>query len=160
MKKRLINNYPIKLLSLALAVILWLYVNSEQAPKLQTEIPVKLKYVNLPPQYITMGAPNTITVKLAGEPGVLAAVVPGKLTAIIDLTGLSEGRHRVPVKVVNQTGANLTQKYFFVELKLKKLKKIEKAIDIAFFGSLPTGLVMGKVNYKQKKADIYGEEKR
>lgn len=156
MRKRLLNNYPQKLLSLLIAVGVWWYVYAAHNPRFQTSVAVPVRYENLPLGYALKEAPEEIELQLSGDPGMVAAVAPDKLSAAVDLDGLGAGRRSLTVKVENRTPAFLSRRARTVSVTLQKLKRARKDVKVGFFGSLRSGLVLGKEHYEPKEVDVFG----
>ncbi|MEW5945370.1 MAG: CdaR family protein [bacterium] len=160
LKKRLLNNYPLKVLSIAIAVGLWWYVYAEHHPRYETEISVKVRYANLPRGLEIESAPERIDLRLVSDPRRAGAITAENLSASVDLGGIGAGKHRLPVKVTNRTGASIVRQGMSVEVRLGKLKRAERHVRVVFFGSLRPGLAFGKVEYSPKKVEIYGKGER
>ncbi|MFH1538252.1 MAG: CdaR family protein [bacterium] len=158
MRKRLLNNYPQKLLALLIAVGVWWYVHAAHHPRFQTAAAVPVKYVNLQLGYALEDSPREIELRLSGDPGMVAAVSPDKLSAEVNLEGLGAGRHSLPVKVENQTPAFLSRRARMVDVTLRRLNRAKKEVKVGFFGSLRSGLVLGSENYEPREVYVYGSK--
>jgi YbbR domain-containing protein len=113
-----LDNFPLKAVSLALAVMLWYVIAGEKTSEMGVTVPVELQ--NVPPELELTGDPvNAVQVRLRASPGVIQRLGPGDVSARIDLHGLDEGERivhltagsmRVPfgVKVVKITPAIIT----------------------------------------------------
>jgi YbbR domain-containing protein len=113
-----LDNLPLKAISLALAVMLWYVIAGEKTSEMGVTVPVELQ--NVPPELELTGDPvNAVQVRLRASPGVIQRLGPGDVSARIDLHGLDEGERivhltagsvRVPfgVKVVKITPAIIT----------------------------------------------------
>jgi YbbR domain-containing protein len=114
----MLDNFPLKAVSLALAVMLWYVIAGEKTSEMGVTVPVELQ--NVPPALELTGDPvNAVQVRLRASPGVIQRLGPGDVSARIDLHGLDEGERivhltaesmRVPfgVKVVKITPAIIT----------------------------------------------------
>ncbi|HEX6737795.1 MAG TPA: CdaR family protein [Vicinamibacteria bacterium] len=114
----MLDNFPLKAVSLALAVMLWYVIAGEKTSEMGVTVPVELQ--NVPPELELTGDPvNAVQVRLRASPGVIQRLGPGDISARIDLHGLEEGERivhltsdsmRVPfgVKVVKITPAIIT----------------------------------------------------
>jgi YbbR domain-containing protein len=113
-----LDNLPLKAVSLALAVMLWYVIAGEKTSEMGLSVPVELQ--NVPPELELTGDPvSAVQVRLRASPGVIQRLGPGDVSAQIDLQGLEEGERivhltagsmRVPfgVKVVKITPAIIT----------------------------------------------------
>jgi YbbR domain-containing protein len=113
-----LDNLPLKAVSLALAVMLWYVIAGEKTSEMGLTVPVELQ--NVPSELELTGDPvNAVQVRLRASPGVIQRLGPGDVSAQIDLQGLEEGERivhltagsmRAPfgVKVVKITPAIIT----------------------------------------------------
>ena len=118
MRALLLENLPLKLVSLALAALLWFVIAGEKTSEMGLSVPVELQ--NFPKDLELTGEPvNAVEVRLRASPGIIQRLGPGDVSAQVDLTGVQEGEHivhltgdsiRVPfgVKVVKITPSILT----------------------------------------------------
>jgi YbbR domain-containing protein len=122
------DSLPLKLMSLGFAVLLWLLVAGERTSEMGLTVPVELQ--NFPRGLELTGEPvNQVEVRLRASPGMIQRIVPGEVSAQVNLAGVGEGEHivhltedsiRMPfgVKVVKIQPAVLT---FQLERTLEKV---------------------------------------
>jgi len=90
LKALLIDNYLIKIASLAFAVILWFYVNSKGGVEMEMTVPLELK--NIPPSLVVVGDMiNDVNVRIKGHERILQGITAQGLRAVLDLTKVREG---------------------------------------------------------------------
>ena len=83
-------NLPLKVLSLLVAVVLWLAVSGQST--VERNILVPLEYKNEPPGMEIVGdRPGSVDVRLRGSSGNLARVVQGDVVAALDLKNARPG---------------------------------------------------------------------
>jgi YbbR domain-containing protein len=81
----------LKLISVALAALLWLVVSGEQIVERALRIP--LEFTNLPAELEMVGEPpNVADVRIRGSSGALSRVASGELVAVLDLRTARRGR--------------------------------------------------------------------
>ena len=81
----------LKILSLALAALLWLVVSGEQIVERALRIP--LEFTNLPARLELVGDPPTVVdVRVRGSSGALSRVAGGELVAVLDLRAARPGQ--------------------------------------------------------------------
>lgn len=86
----------LKLLSLLLAVALWLTVGVEEPT--ETTLSISLELVNLPPgMMITSEIPPSLQVRVMGPGSAVRKLTQTRLAQSIDLTGFKRGRHALPL---------------------------------------------------------------
>ena len=101
MRIPLLQNMPLKLVSLALATLLWFLIAGEKTSEMGLTIPVELK--NFPKDLeLTGDAVNAVEVRLRASPSIIQSLGPGDVAAHVDLTGVQEGEH-----IVNLTGESI-----------------------------------------------------
>ena len=113
----LLDNLPLKVISVALALLLW-FVIGEKTSERGLSVPVELQ--NVPRDLELVGEPtNVVDVRVRAAPSVIQRLTPGDVSARIDLSGVREGEHivhltsddiRVPfgVRVVKITPSIIT----------------------------------------------------
>lgn len=80
----------LKLLSIALAALVWLLVSGEQIVERALRIP--LEFTNLPAQLELVGdTPTVVDVRVRGSSGALSRVAAGELVAVLDLRTARRG---------------------------------------------------------------------
>lgn len=90
----LLENRGLKLVSLALASLLWFVIAGEKSSEMGLEIPVELQ--NFPRDLELTGDPVTrVEVRLRASPGIIQQVGKEDVSARIDLGGVSEGERIV-----------------------------------------------------------------
>jgi len=85
-----LENWGLKLLSLAFAVLLWMFVVGENRSEVSLSLPLELTRV---PQnmVVVSRVPEAIRVRLNGPRSLLAGVNPGQLVVRLDLDGVQPG---------------------------------------------------------------------
>ncbi|MBI3597162.1 MAG: hypothetical protein HY203_08430 [Nitrospirae bacterium] len=90
LKALLLDNYLIKIASLAFAVILWFYVNSKGGVEMEMTVPLELK--NVPPALVVVGDMiDDVNVRVKGRERILQGITAHSFSAVLDLTGAREG---------------------------------------------------------------------
>ena len=90
----ILDSLPLKLMSLGFAVMLWLLVAGERTSEMGLTVPVELQ--NFPRGLELTGEPvNAVEVRLRASPGMIQRIVPGEVSAQVNLVGIGEGEHIV-----------------------------------------------------------------
>ena len=101
----------LKLLSVAIAVLLWMVVAGEETVERGLRVPLELQQV--PPGLELLGEiPTTADVRVRGPSGTLSRVSPGDIVAVLDLRGAREGErlfHLTPEQVRAPFGMEVVQ---------------------------------------------------
>ena len=94
MRLSALDNLPLKLASLGLAVLLWLVIAGEKSSEMGLSVPVELQ--NFPKDLELTGDPvDTVEVRLRASPGIIQRLTPGDVSAHIDLVDAHEGERIV-----------------------------------------------------------------
>ncbi len=96
--KKIIHNWHIKLLSLALAALLWIYVDNIKEKERFLSVPLEIK--NIPAEYIVSNSvPNSVKVVLKGKERNLALINENTIKAYIDFENNTKTRVKKIVKI-------------------------------------------------------------
>src|ERR1051326_7648252 len=124
----LTHNWYLKLISLALAAMLWALVATETSSEVGLEVP--LEYRNIPPQLeITGDTTNIVQVRLRGSSNVIRDISAKDVSTTIDMSRMRPGDRIVPLSPQNVQapfGAEVirvNQSNVRFNLKRKKIKK-------------------------------------
>ena len=158
----LLENLPLKLISLTLAVLLW-FVIGEKTSERGLSVPVELQ--NVPRDLELVGEPtNLVDVRVRAAPSVIQRLTPGDVSAQIDLSGVREGEHivhltaddiRVPfgVRVVKITPSIITMGF---ERTLQKTVPIRPRL----LGRPAAGFEVGEVVAEPGEVRVAGPKSR
>jgi YbbR domain-containing protein len=159
--KRITYNWHIKLISLVLAAIVWIYVNSLQEKEKFLSVP--LSVTGVPEDYLVASEiPQTVKVVLRGREEKLALVNEEKIAAVIDMAGSGAGltRHRVKIdeKTIpqNVTIKEITPRTIDVLLEKALTKKV-KVVPV-LVADLPYGYTLEDVIIDPDTVEVTGPE--
>jgi YbbR domain-containing protein len=149
----------LKILSFALAALLWLVVSGEQIVERALRIP--LEFTNLPAQLELVGEPPTVVdVRVRGSSGALSRVATGELVAVLDLRTARPGQRlfhltgtdvRAPfgIEVVQISPSNVS---IAVEPSATKVVPIVPGVE----GEPADGYVAGTVKSDPATVEVVG----
>jgi YbbR domain-containing protein len=149
----------LKIVSIALASLLWLIVSGEQIVERALRVP--LEFTNLPPQLEIVGdAPNLADVRVRGSSGSLSRLATGELVAIVDLHGAKTGQRlfhlttsdvRAPfgVEVVQVTPSSVSMRF---EPSVSKTVPVVPGVE----GEPAPGFVVGTVTADPPTVEMVG----
>jgi hypothetical protein len=110
-RPRIFRNFGLKVLSIALAALLWGLVAGQREAERALRIP--LEYRNIPDQLELLGEPvSLVDVRVRGSSGVLGELRAADLVAVIDLRSARSGRrlfHLVPGDIAVPAGVKVLQ---------------------------------------------------
>src|SRR5215510_4358017 len=85
----LLRNLQLKLVSLTLAVLLWIALNSEPKSEIGLKVPVEFR--NSPKGVEVLGETNTVDVRLSASSSIVKRIDASEVTASIDLSDWASG---------------------------------------------------------------------
>ncbi|MEW6696278.1 MAG: YbbR-like domain-containing protein [Bacillota bacterium] len=102
------SNNSMLLLSVLLAILLWVYVTNVQNPIKELEYRVTVETRGELPQGLTLsGLPKTVAVRVQGKNAQLSGIRPADFQAVVDLNNLAEGETTRPVQVTAPSGLQI-----------------------------------------------------
>ena len=156
-----VKHVGLKVLSVALAILLWLVIAGQETVERGLRIPLELQ--QFPQGLEPIGdVPTTVDVRVRGESGALSRLSPGDVVAVLDLRAARPGGRlfhltpeevRVPfgVEVIQVMPPTVTVTF---ENTASKTVPIEPAID----GRPAPGFVVGMVTTDPPTVEIVGPE--
>lgn len=148
-----------KIISVLLAVLLWVYVVGVRGPDTTKSVEAQLIAVNVPQGYVLAGTLPTVTVTLAGPMNTLWNVTSGYVTPTVDFRGRSEGSFiaSVQAQVVGLTGVTVEAvDPKEVNVQLERLETITVPVHAEVSGTLPLSLVLGTLRVEPESIEVSG----
>jgi YbbR domain-containing protein len=151
----------LKLLSVALAVLLWMVVSGEEIVERGLRVPLELQQV--PAGLELLGdVPATVDVRVRGASGTLSQVGAGDVVAVLDIHSAQSGRRLFPltpdqvrtpfgVEVVQVTPSAIAMSF---ETSASRQVPVVPAVD----GRPAPGYVVGPRTADPKSVDVIGPE--
>jgi len=126
------NNRMLKLIALAIAIVLWLYVGTQQDPLAQHTYEVQLEMENLPVDKTASLSEETVKVRVMGRQDRLNALSGSDFKASVDLSDVEEGEHA--------------------------LQGSEMSVDINTTGTLPDGVTLEDMSVEPQKVFVTSDD--
>jgi YbbR domain-containing protein len=148
-----------KIVSVLLAVLLWVYVIGIRGPDTTKSVEAQLMAVNIPQGYVLAGTLPTVTVTLAGPMNTLWNVTSGYVTPTVDFRGRSEGSFiaSVQAQVIGLTGVTVeTVDPKEVNVQLERVETITVPVHAEASGTLPLSLVLGTLRVEPESIEVSG----
>jgi len=148
-----------KIVSVLLAVLLWVYVIGIRGPDTTKSVEAQLIAVNVPQGYVLAGTLPTVTVTLAGPMNTLWNVTSGYVTPTVDFRGRSEGSFiaSVQAQVVGLTGVTVEAvDPKEVNVQLERLETMSVPVHAEVSGTLPLSLVLGTLRVEPESIEVSG----
>jgi YbbR domain-containing protein len=142
MHSRILANWPLKLVALALAFAIWVAVTGEN--RIVKDFPVPLEIVLSDARILASTPPNNVTVRLRGPEGLLRRLDPVSMAMRVDLGDAPPGDHEVQLSKAGLQNAPRTVDVEFIDpdrlsLKLERRLRRELKVEPAFIGQPPEG---------------------
>jgi YbbR domain-containing protein len=90
------SHLGLKLLSLVMALLLWMVVSGEETVERGLRVPLELQQVPAGLE-LTGDVPTTVDLRVRGPSGTLSRLAAGDIVAVLDLRGATEGRRLFPL---------------------------------------------------------------
>jgi YbbR domain-containing protein len=157
------HNWYLKVISLALAAMLWALVATETSSEIGLEVP--LEYRNIPPQLeITGDTTNVVQVRLRGSSNVIRDVSSKDVSTIIDMSKMRPGDRIVPLSPQNVQapfGAEVIRvNPSSVRFNLEKTMTKTVPVIATVLGQPSDGFEVGQVTIEPNKVQVEGPESR
>ena len=153
------NNRMLKLIALAIAIVLWLYVGTQQDPLAQHTYEVQLEMENLPVDKTASLSEETVKVRVMGRQDRLNALSGSDFKASVDLSDMEEGEHALPVQVT------LPNEVYFartnpsmVNVQVDALQGSEMRVEINTTGTLPGGVTLEDMSVEPQKVFVTSDD--
>lgn len=168
MKKRLTNNWGLKLFSIIFAILLWLVVvNVDNPVKTNTfdNIPVKLQNTNLVTDeglvYEVLDSTDTVTVSVSAPRSYLELLSKDDIVAVADFNNITAA-NTVNItyysKRYNDKITNFKGSVESVKLNIEAEKSLKLVLKTKTVGEVEEGYVVGDVTTDQNQVRISGPE--
>jgi len=131
-RKWLLKNIDIKLISLFLAMILWVYVASGENPIIENYIDVSLEIRNLKNDLVIKEIPENISVGIKGPKDVLSNLTSDKINGIINLSEINEsGIYTIKVETDAPQRVEIIR-IIPSEIKVEVEEIVTKTMEVAY----------------------------
>ena len=157
------ENIGLKLVSVALAILIWLTVSGEQIAERSLRVP--LEFRNIPSALEVVGdQPSAVDVRVRGHSGILARLQPGDIVATLNLASARPGRrlfHLLTSDVEVPFGVDVAQ-VAPPTIALEFERSATKAVAIvpAIDGEPAPGYSVRRVSSDPASVDVIGPESR
>lgn len=160
-KGSIFNNFTLKLLSLALGIILWLFASGQQ--KMELGLIATLRFDNMPPTLMMVNEPEgTLDVRVVGPRTLLFKIAGERLVYPIDLSNMEAGQTSFPIqpdrlrlpKGVRVTRVNPSN----VTVVLDEVISKEVPVRVELVGKPAEGYQVGKVEATPHRVTLRGSK--
>lgn len=161
MFKLLTENWTLKIISLTLALLLWMFIMGERRLEVGYRVPLELQ--NIPESLMVANeVPSMVDVRVSGPRTLQMKVSPNDISIIVDLTDLKPGLttfKRLEERLNLPSGLRVTRlSPSFIDLKLERIKQKLVPIKIALTGGPLSGFQVASVKAVPDEVIIEGAE--
>lgn len=167
MKKLLESDSFLKVASLVIAIILWLYIIVVLDPAVEVEVrdlPIQFvgqEYLEEGGLSIVSESATSINVKVKGSRKKMGRYDMKTIIAKVDVARISEaGQHTLPVDIVVpfENAGISSQNHYHVDVLVEKTKTKELKVDVTTSGSLAKDYMPGEIAVSPQEITIKGPE--
>lgn len=131
-------NWPLLMLSFALALLLWGYVTVQDNPVIEQRYDVQIDYLNLPDDLALADKDDTVRVKVSATASVLGSISASDIGAYVDLSGAQEGQYVAKIKFEMPGGVQLVSSDDTeVVLDIDSQHQRQYKVSVAYTGDRP-----------------------
>lgn len=161
MPDKIFENWILKLISLAFAVVLWFFVMGESRMEVNHIIPVE--YENLPEGLmIANEVPTSVSLRISGPRALHANLDPEDISFNVDLEDLSPGVtsfRRLEENLNLPSGLKITRiSPSYVDVKLEHIREREVPVKIILTGKPAPGFIVKSSKAVPAKVVVSGAE--
>ena len=155
-----LRHIGLKILSIALAALLWLLVSGEQVVERSMRVP--LEFTNVPANIELVTESPPIDVRVRGSSGALGRIAAGELVAVLDLKDA-----KAPLRVFHLTASDVKRPFGVevvqvspssVTIHFEQSKPKTVPIVPAVEGAPAPGFIIGTRSAEPAKVDLVGTE--
>jgi YbbR domain-containing protein len=161
MIEKIFENWLLKFISLAFAVVLWFFVMGESRMEVNHIVP--LEYQNLPQGLmIANEIPTSVAIRISGPRAMQMNLNPGDIRLAVDLKGLSPGLtsfRRLEESLNLPSGLKITRiSPSYVDVKLERVRERQVPVRVILTGEPAPGFIVKSFKATPAKVTVSGAE--
>lgn len=152
-------NWPTKLLSLVVAIVLWFYVLGSEDPQTTQAIDVPVQVTNKPDDLEVISTqPETVELRLRGRQSAFSNGDANRIVMQADLRGVKLGENQVPLRVARlpYTLTALPGYPATATVELDKIIRRDRPVQYIRRGEPASGFVIDSVNLDPNAVTVVG----
>ena len=132
LKNWFLKNIDIKLLSIFLAIILWLYIAGGENPMVENFIDISLTQTNLGEDLVIKEFPANVSVGIKGPKNIINNISSHQINGIVNFSEISkEGLYKLKVEVAPPKKTQITR-IIPSEIKVEVEKVLTKEVEVEY----------------------------
>lgn len=157
LRNMLQHNLPVKILALAVAVVLWLYVMNDQNPAIEGSYSVAVSMDDAPEGYQMHAADEKVTIRVRGPRSLFVAADRGDFHAKLNFADYAEGEKLYAVETSIPYGFELVSvSPDKIAVTLDRIVQKTFKVDLMTGGSPASGLAVDKITQENATATVEG----
>lgn len=161
MLRLITENWTLKLLSLAFALILWMFIMGERRLEVGYAVPLHLQ--NVPESLVVANeVPSLVDVRISGPRTLLLKVNPNDMGIVVDLADLKPGLttfKRLEERLNIPSGLRVTRlSPSFIDIKLERIREKRVPIKVVLEGEPPEGYRVAGLRAVPEQVLVQGAE--
>ncbi|RLB68206.1 MAG: YbbR-like domain-containing protein [Deltaproteobacteria bacterium] len=161
MTEKIFENWVLKFISLAFAIILWFFVMGESRMEVTHIVP--LEYESLPEGLmIASEVPTSVSLRISGPRALQGNLSPADISLTVDLKDLSAGVtsfKRLEESLNIPKGLKITRiSPSYVDVKLEKVRDRKVPVRVVLTGDPAIGFIVKTSKATPKKVTVSGAE--
>ena len=157
----LTNNWTLKLISLVLALLLWVFIMGERRVEVGYRVPLEIQ--NMPEGLMVANqVPSVVDVRVSGPRTLLAKISASDISILVDLTALQPGLttfKRLEERLNLPNGLRVTRLApSFIDVKLERIKQKQVPVEVKLTGEPLAGHQVGRVSATPAEVLVEGAE--
>ncbi|HHU31937.1 MAG: YbbR-like domain-containing protein [Zhaonellaceae bacterium] len=134
------QNLSYRIISLLIAVTLWLWVTTESNPTQEKVLEVPLETKNLAAHLMVAQIPDSIKVRIEGRENIVEDITSRDISAIVNLAGAKVGSNTTTVEVTLPAGVQLVNTTpSQVKVVIDQVEEIQVGISVETEGRIQEG---------------------
>jgi len=150
------DNY-IRILSILVALLLWVYVTNEQNPVTDQTFSVPLVVQGTPRDYVVDGLPGTVSVRVRGTRIVIGTLQREDFSARVNLSNIQPGEQEVRVQLTAPPEVEVLQvSPTLVTVQADQIEEQNVPVNVVIRGTVADGMQAGEPMLEPAVATVRG----
>ncbi len=155
----LTSKTTLKILSVFIAVVIWVYAGGGFVSDVNRRFVVKVDYINLAKGLLLFPSVSEVEVQLIGNKAVIDSLNPNQIKCMVNLSELGPGVYKLPVEVFVPPGLKLVYvRPTNIDVKIEKLLRKEFPVEVVFQGYPKDGFIVKDVKISPKTVYLEGPQ--
>lgn len=134
------QNLSYRIISLLIAVSLWMWVTTERNPTQEKVLQVPLETKNLAEEFMIAEKPDSIKIRIEGRTNIIEDITTRDLSATVNLAGATVGTNTSMVEVTLPNGVQLVSTVpAQVKIEIDEVVEVQTSVAVEIEGEVQEG---------------------